>query len=186
MIEPIETPRLILRPFEVSDLPAALAYLSDPEVLRYLPCEPFSDEEARVFIEESLDDDSRGKEFPPRLAVVLKDSGVLVGHVSFEVFSSKHRTREIGYVFHRLYQGKGYATEASRALIGYGFRMLNLHRVVATCDPRNPASYGVMEKLGMRREAHFKRDVQIHGQWSDEYFYAILEEEWEARQRVVV
>ena len=186
MNEPIETPRLYLRPLEASDWPLVLAYMSDVEVLRYLPWQPFTEEEVRAFIAGPQDGDEADHGFPDRLAVVRKATGALVGHVSLEMFSPKYRTREMGYILHRDHQGKGYATEASRALMSYGFRMLNLHRVIATCDPRNSASFGVMEKLGMRREAHFRKDVQIRGEWSDEYFYAILKEEWEARQRVIV
>ncbi|MFN2185279.1 MAG: GNAT family N-acetyltransferase, partial [Anaerolineae bacterium] len=71
----------------------------------------------------------------------------------------------------------------ARAVLDLAFGKLGLHRVIATCDPRNDASRRVMEKLGMRREGHFVKGVQIHGEWADEYFYAILAEEWTAQAR---
>ena len=76
------------------------------------------------------------------------------------------------------YWGRGYMTEAGRAILDVAFREIDLHRVWATCDPRNRASYRVMEKLGMRREAHFRKGVMEKGEWRDSYLYAILAEEW--------
>ncbi len=55
---------------------------------------------------------------------------------------------------------------------------MGLHRIIATCDPRNTASYRVMEKTGMRREGHSIKCIRKDGEWVDEYFYAILDEEW--------
>ena len=80
---------------------------------------------------------------------------------------------------HPISQGKGYATEAANALLWYGFETLQAHRIIATCQPENPASYRVMEKIGMNREGHFRK-CNYRGQniWWDEYFYAILDEEW--------
>jgi [ribosomal protein S5]-alanine N-acetyltransferase len=69
-------------------------------------------------------------------------------------------------------------TEAARAILGVAFRELNLHRVWATCHVRNHASYRVMEKLGMRREAHFRKNAFEKNEWRDSYLYAILAEEW--------
>ncbi len=82
-------------------------------------------------------------------------------------------------MLHRDHHGQGYATEAARALLGYGFEELDLHRIIATCQPENPASYRVMEKLGMRREGHFRQCIDRgQGVWWDEYFYALLKDEW--------
>lgn len=181
----IETERLVLRPVEARDWRAIHCYGSLPEVVRYLPHEPFTEDDARAFALrwseqarqlEVAHPQSDG--WPEMLVVMNKADGRLIGHVPFERFSPKYRTREIGWVFDPDYQGQGIATEAARAVLGLAFSKLGLHRMVATCDPRNRASYRIMEKLGMRREAHHVKDVQIRGEWTDEYFYAILEEEW--------
>jgi RimJ/RimL family protein N-acetyltransferase len=112
--------------------------------------------------------------------VVLREEGQLIGHMVFHPWFAP-RTYEIGWVFHSGYQGRGYATEAALALLDYGFRELGLHRIIATCQPENPASYRVMEKIGMRREGHFRKCIyRPDGTWWDEYFYAILAEEWGA------
>jgi ribosomal-protein-alanine N-acetyltransferase len=181
MMLPIETERLTVRSFEAEDWTALLAYMSQSEVVRYLPEEPFAEMQARQFINKVVEAERDGDDLPEKMAVILKSSGSLIGHLVFEVYNRRYRTWEIGWVFHPAYHGQGYATEASEALLSHGFESLNLHRVIATCDPRNSASYRIMEKLGMRREAHFKKDVFLHGQWADEYFYAILKEEWQAR-----
>jgi RimJ/RimL family protein N-acetyltransferase len=175
----IETERLILRPIEAGDWRAIHRYASRPEVVRYLPHEPFTEEDASAFaLRWSEQARLQGDDWPEMLVAVRKADGRLIGHLPFEVFNAKYRTREIGWVFDPEVHGQGYATEAARAVLRLAFGELGLHRVIATCDPRNEASYRVMEKLGMRREAHFVRDVQIRGEWADEYFYAILEEEW--------
>ena len=99
-----------------------------------------------------------------------------------KVFDTKQKgmmfAAAVGYCLHRELWGQGLITEAARALVDAGFRTLDLHRVAATCDVRNTASFVVMEKLGMRREACFRRDRQIKGEWRDTYLYAVLAEEW--------
>ena len=175
----IETERLVLRPIEARDWREIHRYASLPEVVRYLPHEPFAEDDACAFaLRWSEQARHNSEEWPEMLVVEHKEDGRLIGHIPFERFSPKYRTREIGWVFDPAYQGQGYATEAAQAVLDLAFGKLGLHRMVATCDPRNGASYRVMEKLGMRREGHHIRDVQIRGEWSDEYFYAILEEEW--------
>jgi ribosomal-protein-alanine N-acetyltransferase len=174
----IETERLILRPVEAGDWRAIHRFTSLPEVVRYLPNEPFTESDARAFAMRWSEQARQSDEWHEVMVVLLKADGRLIGYVPFERFNQGYRTREIGWVFDPDYQGQGYATEAARAVLALAFEKLGLHRMVATCDPRNGASYRVMEKLGMRREAHHVKDVQIRGEWCDEYFYAILEEEW--------
>ena len=112
------------------------------------------------------------------LALVLKAEGRLIGHLLFNPWFAP-RTYEIGWVLNRRYHGSGYAMEAAVALLRYGFETLRLHRVIATCQPENVASWRVMEKLGMRREAHFRKCIaRGEATWWDEFVYAILAEEW--------
>ena len=178
----IETERLILRQIEVGDWRAIHRYASLPEVVRYLPHEPFTEQDASAFALRWSEQARQNDHWPEMLVAQRKADGRLIGHIPFERFSPRYRTREIGWVFAPEVHGQGYATEAARAVLDLAFGQLGLHRVVATCDPRNRASYRVMEKLGMRREGHHRKDVQIRGEWSDEYFYAILEEEWNGHE----
>ena len=172
LIRPIETQRLIIRQFEPDDWKEVHEYTSDPQVMAYIPEGQFTQAQARAFVARNVGE--HAEEF----AVILKDEDKLIGHMVFHPWFAP-RTHEIGWVFHRAYQGKGYATEAALALLDYGFTVLELHRVIATCQPENPPSFRVMEKVGMRREGHFQECIyRGDDQWWDEYFYAVLEDEW--------
>ena len=92
--------------------------------------------------------------------------------------SVEHRSGEIGWVFHPGYSGRGYATEASHALLHLAFDELGLHRVIARVDARNEASLRLADRLGMRREAHLVSNEWFKGVWSDEIDFAVLEHEW--------
>ncbi|HZY69156.1 MAG TPA: GNAT family protein, partial [Devosia sp.] len=87
---------------------------------------------------------------------------------------------EIGYILHPDAHGQGYATEAARALTAFGFGTMRLHRIFARCDARNGRSERVMQRLGMRKEAHFREHMQRKGRWDEELIYAILEGDWAA------
>jgi [ribosomal protein S5]-alanine N-acetyltransferase len=168
----IETQRLRIRSFQPNDWQAVYDYTSDPAVMMYIPEGPFTTEQAKAFVAENMGDQARF------FAVLLKTEDMLVGHMVFHPWFAP-RTYEIGWVFNGAYHGHGYATEAAMALLQYGFEKLQLHRIIATCQPENLASWRVMEKLGMRREAHFRKCIRRpDGRWWDEYFYALLEEEW--------
>ena len=106
---------------------------------------------------------------------------MVIGDIGLDGSHRDQREGELGFVIHPDHQRRGYATEASRAVLRMGFEELGLHRIIARADPRNAGSVGVMERLGMRREAHFVRNELIKGEWSDQVLYAILEDEWRAR-----
>jgi RimJ/RimL family protein N-acetyltransferase len=116
-----------------------------------------------------------------RLAAVLPESGAVIGDISLSHVSVEHQQGEIGFVINPDHQRRGYATEACSALLRLGFEDLGLHRIAGRADPRNAGSVGVMERLGMRREAHFRESELIKGDWGDEVVYAILAAEWKAR-----
>jgi RimJ/RimL family protein N-acetyltransferase len=114
------------------------------------------------------------------LAIVLEAAGELIGSCRIEIRSAAHGTGDLGYVLARRAWGQGYATEAIRALVEFGFGRLALHRIWATCDVENRASARVLEKVGMRREGHLRQNVRRKGEWRDSYLYAILAPEWPA------
>ena len=184
---PIVSERLLLRPFVGSDLAALAAIQARPEVARYLYWEPRSEAEAAAAQERRLPQTRIAAEGDALvLAVVLRDFGTLVGDVVLWWRSAEHRQGEIGYVFHPDHAGRGYATEASLAALRLGFEDLGLHRIAARCDARNGASARVMERLGMRREAHLRENEVVKGEWCDELVYALLEDEWATMARRAV
>jgi ribosomal-protein-alanine N-acetyltransferase len=102
----------------------------------------------------------------------------LLGSCGLDVISEHEAS--LGYGVAPAYWGRGYVTEAARALVAAGFRELRLHRVTATCQPENTGSARVLEKLGMTREGHLRRHVWQRDRWRDSYLYAVLEDEWPA------
>lgn len=162
----------MIREFEFKDWQALYAYTSKIDVMKYLPEETFTEKEAKEFVTNNTGDAA------DKFAVVLRAEDLLIGHISLQQYFGEH-TYEIGWVFNPAYQNKGYASEAAKAVLEYGFKEMNLHRIIATCQPENPPSYRVMEKIGMRREGFFKKCIPHGDEWWDEYYYAILNDEFE-------
>jgi RimJ/RimL family protein N-acetyltransferase len=176
---PMETERLLLRPFEEGDLDALHAIHSDDGVTRWLYHEPRTLEETRELIARKVAGAALRREGEwLSAAVVLREGGELVGDVSLLWASETHRQGELGFLVHPAHHGKGYATEAARPMLGFAFETLGLHRVAGRLEPRNAGSARVLEKLGMRREAHLVENEWVKGEWQSELVYAILAREW--------
>jgi RimJ/RimL family protein N-acetyltransferase len=179
---PIATERLWLRPFAERDLDWLERLHSDPDVIRHVPWEPRSRAEllpklARTALAQEGD--------ALNLAAVLPASDEPVGDVSLFWTSAEHEQGEIGYLLDRAHQGRGYATEAARALLRLGFEAAGFHRIIARLDARNDASAQVAERLGMRREALLVQNERIKGEWTDELVYAMLASEWATSAEVL-
>ena len=147
---------------------------SREDVTRWLYFEPPTEEQTRAWIDGIL---ARPPETGTVLAVELHDTGELIGNVNV-VVDPHNRQGEIGFIFHPAHQGHGYATEAARALLDDAFERHGLHRVYGRLEPRNAASARVLEKLGMRREAHLIENEWVKGEWQSEAVYALLAREW--------
>lgn len=177
----LKTARLQIRPLQESDLALFASYRSDPEVARYQSWEaPFSMEQAREFLE-------RISRFAPgtpgkwcQLAIERHAEAGIIGDCSFRVSADDTRQAMIGFTLARPFQGQGYGAEAVQALVDFLFSEYQLHRISAICDALNTASARLMERIGMRREAHYVENVWFKGAWGDEFLYAILEREWRA------
>lgn len=175
----IRTERLRLRTFRPEDIDRLADWQSRPEVSRFLYWEPRSCAEAETALARRMtetrlatDDDCLA------LAVERREDGLLLGDASVWLRSALHRQVEIGYVFHPDAGGKGYATEAARALLALAFDDLRAHRVFARLDARNTASAALLRRLAMRQEAHFRESEIFKGAWGDELVFAILADEW--------
>jgi RimJ/RimL family protein N-acetyltransferase len=181
----LETDRLIVRRFEARDVADILAYsryeqddrflkrnvdweLTEESVLQWwAPMMTMKPEEAIHWLS---------------LVIELKSERRVIGNVGFNA----KRTGEmfhgmIGWTLGKAHQGNGYATEAAGALLDYLFRTVGFHRVHALTSPKNAKSWHLMDRLGMRREAHFRQNCFVDGSWDDEFAYAILAEEWAER-----
>jgi RimJ/RimL family protein N-acetyltransferase len=178
---PLGTARLVLRPFRATDLDDLCAYQSRPDVARFL----YWDARDRPGSEASLRVKMRSTALHAEgdsvvYAVVVRDDDRVIGEVNLVWLSAEHRQGELGFVFNPEFHGRGYATEAATEMLRLGFAVAGLHRIVGRCDALNHASARVLQRLGMRREAHFIQNEIVKGQWSDEYVYAMLDVEWRA------
>ncbi|GAA4529207.1 MULTISPECIES: GNAT family N-acetyltransferase [Nonomuraea] len=174
---PITTPRLTLRPFTPDDLDALHAYESRPDVTRYLYWHPRDRDATRTFLDKKTTRTALLDE-GDAIDLAITHDGTLIGNCLLIWTSKAHRQGEIGYVLHPDHHGHGYATEAAREMLRLGFDGLHLHRITGRLDARNTASARVLEKLGMRREAHLIDNEHVKGEWSSELIYAMVDHEW--------
>jgi RimJ/RimL family protein N-acetyltransferase len=184
----LETARLILRPFQEEDAVEFASYRSDPEVARYQGWEaPYSLEKARDFVQQMKSIYPGENGFWYQFAIELKDSPLdappLIGDCAFHLLAEDPSQAEIGFTLSRPYQGLGYASEAVSCLLDWIFEEFDLHRVRANCDVENLPSARLLERLGMRQEAHFIESQWWRGRWSSEFWFAILRSEWAARKK---
>jgi len=182
MTLPIRTERLIIRRFTLTDIDDILEFTEHPSVAQETTNIPRDDREK---MEEYIEAQNGYSLFETDkcvdLAVELKQTGNAIGLLS--LVSNGERQGEIGWALNLDYRGRGLATEAARGLISYVFEECNYHRIFAGTIFSNTRSWALMERLGMRKEAHF---VKAHvpakqgGEWVDTVRYAVLADEWSA------
>ncbi len=182
----LETERLTLRPPCIEDFEGVHAYASVPENVRFMVWGPNAEEDTRKFLNESIEKWKAEPIVEYEFIITLKDGRIIGG---CGIYLNKERnTAMLGWILHRDFWHHGYMTEAANAMMKYGFETLGLHRIYATCNADNTASFHVMERLGMRREAHFIKNrfgrVDNEKVWHDELLYAMLDEEWKAKSSV--
>ena len=178
----LETRDLFLRRPVRKDAEDIFRYTSDPEVARYVLWDPHrSISESRSFVRDLRFRIRSG--YPSSWAVVLRESGTVIGTIGFMWYSAENRSAELGYSFSREYWNRGYATQALGAVVCAAFRSLPLNRLEAQHDVRNPASGRVMQKCGFRQEGILRSRILNKGEYVDVALYALLRSEWEADQR---
>ncbi|ANZ36391.1 hypothetical protein BBK82_10285 [Lentzea guizhouensis] len=181
---PLETTRLLLRPFTTGDLADYAAYRTHPDVNRYLLNKVTTHAAAADLLaakaaRTSLTPDGQALS----LAVFWPEANRVVGDVVFKWLSEEHRQGEIGYVFNPEFGGRGLAGEAAGELLRFGFEELGLHRIVAQANPENVPSWRLMERLGMRKEAYHRQNLLVEGEWLDLVTYSVLAREWRDRAK---
>lgn len=172
----IDTDRLSIRRLVMRDKEAFFSYRSLPDVQEYQGWRPTSMEEIALFIRANETAEVNVDNTWLQLAVCLKD-GSVIGDIGVH-FPAEDFQVEIGYTLSPAQQGKGYASEAVKAVIDTLFSVLLKHRVFASVDPNNLQSIRLLEKLHFRKEAHFIKRYRIDDQWHDDCVYAMLKEEW--------
>jgi ribosomal-protein-alanine N-acetyltransferase len=174
----IETDRLILRELTEEDYAAVHAYGSDLEVVEYLPWGPNTEQVTQDFIERNLERAAAEPRLEFVFAVVPKESDDPVGTVGIYLPTGDSHRAMLGYAYGKPAWGRGYATEASLAMVEMGFDILGLKRIWASCDPDNTGSARVLQKCGMTLEGQLRNDQNIRGVLRDSLVWGILEPEW--------
>ena len=177
---PLATERLLLRPFVEADFAQLHALNSLPDTVRWLYEEPATEQETRAVLDKRLPMVAIAAEGDSLGLVIADRAGAFLGDANLTLVSELQRLGEIGFVLHPDHQGQGYATEAARELLRIAFEELRLHRVIGRCEARNAASAAVLERLGMRCEAHLVENEWVKGEWQSELVYALLDSEWRA------
>lgn len=182
----IETERLLLREFRDDDWRDMLAYWSDPLYGCYYAQHDDPEQFVRDLVTRFVTAQSNAPRLTWQLAITRKGDDRLIGNCGIRINDPDLREANIGYELNPTSWGNGYATEAARAIVGFGFGNLGLHRVWAECVADNTTSVHVLEKLGMRHEANFREHQHYRGRWWDTLIYAILDREWRSGAQDIV
>ena len=174
----LKTDRLRLRPFTDADRDALFALHSNAHVLRYWDSPPWTDPaRADRFVAACREMAEEGS--GARLAMDRSSDGAFLGWCSLSRWNPDYRSASLGYCLDDAAWGKGYATEGAQALLAWAYDTLDLNRVQAEVDTRNPASARVLEKLGFVREGTLREDCVVDGDVSDSWVYGLLRREWQ-------
>jgi ribosomal-protein-alanine N-acetyltransferase len=177
MTLPIVTERLVLRRYTHDDIPDVLEFASQPSVAKVTSSRIQATEEGvrkYIDLQNSYQPFEEDRVF--ELAIERKEDGKVIGFLG--LICEDYAQGEMGWALGVEYRGQGYATEAARALMDYGFNSLGLHRIHADTSTDNLASWKMMERLGMRREGLLRGAVYEEGRWVDRYVYGMLADEW--------
>lgn len=177
----IETDRLILRRFAYTDNDAMLKYWIADEKIQSLYSEPvYTTKEA---VNELLDKyiNSYEKNDYYRWAIIEKNSGECIGQIAFFLVDRKNHFTEIEYCIGSAFQCRGYATEATKAVIRYGFEKMNLHKIQICTKTINEPSKRVIEKCGFTYEGTLRDYFYTNGGYVGRLYFSILRNEFESK-----
>lgn len=172
------TPRLYARAFTPDDVETFVAYRQDPDVARYQSWTDYTLEQGRTLVaaNQELRLGVPGRWY--QIALQERSGDHLIGDLALKIDAEEPREAEIGFTLSPTQQGKGYATEAVKGLLHYAFGTLSLHRIIAITDALNEPAASLLQRVGMRREAHFVENIFFKGSWGSENLFAVLDREW--------
>ena len=182
---PISTERMTLRPFERSDVPLVSRYHLLPGVQRYLARPTRYQEDVATAVETMRHQVCLQRPGDTlTLAMQRRGDRALLGHVSLHWSDATAGQGELRFVIDPAHTGNGFLTEALTAMLDLAFDHFRIHRIFVRCDGRNHHSAKLMQKLGMRLEAHYREHALFQGEWDEELHFAILDREWQASTKI--
>lgn len=180
MFAGIQTARLALRDLETSDAQRIFEYRSSPEVSRFQSWGTESAEDIHKYLRNLSKTEPGQPGSWYQIGIILRSSGELIGDCGFRAHETEPLQAEVGIALALEFQGNGYATESLRALLEYLFEALGKDRVLGSVDPRNTRSVRLLERVGMRKEAHRVKSLWFKGEWVDDVIFGITASEWRA------
>lgn len=180
-MKPLTANRIYLREFEYSDWVDVHAYASQDIVCRYQSWGPNTEQQTQAFVQQIIDDARRMPRTRYVFAMVEQGTGNMIGAGEMNIRSAADRSGEIAYIVHPDYWGKGFAMEAAGLFLEWGFDEYRLHRMYATCDPRNTGSAKVLSNIGMTQEGRLRDTMLLRDGWRDSLMFGMLEQERENR-----
>jgi [ribosomal protein S5]-alanine N-acetyltransferase len=172
-------PDITLRPIDIDDWAAVHVWASTLEACQYQAWGPNTVAETKAFVAQAVSQWSHQPQ--DRYIWIAEDRGIVVGIGELTIPSRRWRQGELGYAVHVDHWRQGLGTAIGRSLLAIAFDSMDLHRVMATCDPRNLASVAVLRKIGMTFEGRLRHTMEIRDGWRDSNIFSILADEWHAQ-----
>jgi len=173
----IETERLLLRRLDENDVDEVLALRGNPETMKYIP-RPLAKSKEDALEHIAMIEDKIVNNIGINWGITIKGSPKIIGIIGHYKISPENHRAEIGYMSFPEFNGKGYMTEAIKAVLAYGFEQMDLHSVEAIIDPENIASERVLQKNGFVKEAHILENELWEGKFLDTVIYSLLRRNW--------
>ncbi|MGP1908006.1 GNAT family N-acetyltransferase [Metabacillus sp. JX24] len=175
----LSSDRVFLREMNEEDWVDVHRYASQERVSLFQPWGPNSEEDTKAFVQQVLEDSSQENRTRYVFAIVNKEDNKMIGAGELNIRDRDNKAGEISYIVNPDFWGNGIATDVANLLITLGFKEFKLHRIFATCDPRNIGSFRVMEKVGMIREGIIRDALKLKDGWRDSLLFSVLEYEWQ-------
>jgi len=174
----LRTERLILRELTADDWRATYAYQTDPRYLRFYDRDGITERQVQAFIYMLILWQGEQPRSKAQLAITLADTGELIGNVGLRRQAAGDPLADLGYELDPDHWGYGYATEAARAMVDWGFGEWGLHRIHAHCIAENEASARVLLRAGLRKEARLRQHQWFKGRFWDVVLFGMMRDEW--------
>jgi RimJ/RimL family protein N-acetyltransferase len=174
----LKSERIFLRPLVIKDAHEIFSYRSDPEIYKYQSWQPQTVGDVEEFIKTRIVNEPDLPDTWFQLAICKINPEEFIGDCGMHFLKNDPVQVEIGITLKQKHQGFGYATETLNLIFKYVFGDLKKHRIIASVDPDNKASIRLLERMKMRKEAHFIESIRIGDRWCDDVVYAILSREW--------